>query len=242
MRDNLFPRRVVSWERFKLMRLFKVLFGIVVSLALFNSCTIEKRVHRSGYHVQWKGKEKGKHTKTKHEVAEEKVVAVRQQEVFKEQIERQEVVKKGRRISRKEKRAAKESLEMISTSSRGKKRLNKIFQQTTEQEQPVAEPKEERKVNFLGALSLALLLVSFGGLMPVSLILSIISLAQFSRYPDRYEGRWMSVVALGLSLLILGLIAVAIIGVSGPGPWSIVAIVTLIFIGGMVMFAKEPES
>jgi hypothetical protein len=44
-------------------KLFKILIGLVFMQVLFTNCTLQKRVHRKGYHVAWNHKHSSEHKK-----------------------------------------------------------------------------------------------------------------------------------------------------------------------------------
>lgn len=209
-----------------------------IFLGLFiHSCTIDKRVHRSGYHVQWKGKQKEQLVKSF-----EKQKVVKSALAIKNDIEIVEIEKTTKEFTVSKIAKKIPSREVPAQLSLFKDKEQSSYSITRFNASRLDEPKSKKKDNVFGVLALALLLISTGGLAPVSLILGIIALIQYNKYPGKYARKWVALLATLLSILTLTLIAVGIVLLMGSGMfWMIPALVGLILIFATLILAQEPK-
>jgi hypothetical protein len=200
---------------------------LVLILILFlSSCTIEKRVHRKGYHVEWihsHNKTSGNEQKimAKQEVTEmtatEKqnspIVNKEEQHNLKEEFQIDTVTHKKNiayiKETLKEFSPAQAVKSLRHTTSRFQSSPNK--KDTASEKQPLTNKTKE--VEKMGLWSLIFAIVGFfvpyllGLLLFIlAVILSISSLAKISGNPDSYSGTGFSIAAL-----ILGIIGCAIL-------------------------------
>lgn len=212
--------------------------NILLVLSFLSSCSVEKRIYSSGYHVKWKNDLKVFTEKSKKEgiktipseittLNEELVVASNiidncsktdKVKVSKAIINQPEVQKKKPtfRISETHKKEVnKNSFDDRSSIQPGLKKGIKTL---------TINPRNSKKINTLGLLSFIFAFFSLIllGIIP-SLILGAISLRQFKDNPEKYKAKWMPIFGvvigyIGCGIGILISFALAIFG----GPYFLI--------------------
>ena len=211
--------------------------NILLVLSFLSSCSVEKRIYSSGYHVKWKNdlkvfteKSKKEDIKTiRLEITESKEELVVANNII-DNSSKTDKLKTTTVTSQTEVQKKKPTFRIAETH---KKEVNKNSFDDRSSIQPglkkgiktlTINPRNSKKINTLGLLSFIFAFFSLIllGIIP-SLILGAISLRQFKDNPEKYKAKWMPIFGvvigyIGCGIGILISFALAIFG----GPYFLI--------------------
>jgi hypothetical protein len=226
--------------------------SLLLLMICFSSCTIEKRIYTSGYHIDWKkshrSADKNSLAKTGHEKQKESVQSV---EVIKTELS---VNQESQALSVSPKVQApllsSEEQEKVKTPTiavnhakakeKGPKKHSEssTFSSIVQAEKTAPKAKQNRatgggQFNVLALIAFICGLLSFIvlGILP-ALILGAIALRQFRLYPGYYTNKWMAVIAyvIGVIGCILGIGYLAVFALFIGGTFFPIVILVLLAI------------
>ena len=211
--------------------------NILLVLSFLSSCSVEKRIYSSGYHVKWKNdlkvfteKSKKEDVKTiRSEITESKEELVVANNII-DNSSKTDKLKSTTVTIQTEVQKKKPTFRIAETH---KKEVNKNSFDNRSSIQPrlkkgiktlTINPRNSKKINTLGLLSFIFAFFSLIllGIIP-SLILGAISLRQFKDNPEKYKAKWMPIFGvvigyIGCGIGILISFALAIFG----GPYFLI--------------------
>ena len=211
--------------------------NLLLVLVCFSSCTVEKRIYSSGYHVKWKNdkkvfaeKSKKEDIKTiRSEITESKEELVVANNII-DNSSKTDKLKSTTVTIQTEVQKKKPTFRIAETH---KKEVNKNSFDNRSSIQPrlkkgiktlTINPRNSKKINTLGLLSFIFAFFSLIllGIIP-SLLLGAISLRQFKDNPEKYKAKWMPIFGvvigyIGCGIGILISFALAIFG----GPYFLI--------------------
>ena len=211
--------------------------NILLVLSFLSSCSVEKRIYSSGYHVKWKNdlkvfteKSKKEDVKTiRSEITESKEELVVANNII-DNSSKTDKLKSTTVTIQTEVQKKKPTFRIAETH---KKEVNKNSFDNRSSIQPglkkgiktlTINPRNSKKINTLGLLSFIFALFSLIllGIIP-SLLLGAISLRQFKDNPEKYKAKWMPIFGvvigyIGCGIGILISFALAIFG----GPYFLI--------------------
>lgn len=220
----------------KNLRFINFIFCAFILGVFLNSCTVEKRRHRSGYYVNWNN-----NTEL---VSKEKEVIVEDQKTEVSSVEQLSSINFNPEISNINSLSFSKASTQLKTTdfklSKKKKRLNyqpllsKFRKYKSVSVDGVKTKKPERKWNWWGIASLLTLFL--GPLALASVPLAIFAIWQFRRHPDKYKGIWTPILTLVLALVTILLFASFVILFSGVvGATSALGVLTILGLIGLAM-------
>jgi len=211
--------------------------NILLVLSFLSSCSVEKRIYSSGYHVKWKNdlkvfteKSKKEDVKTiRSEITESKEELVVANNII-DNSSKTDKLKSTTVTIQTEVQKKKPTFRIAETH---KKEVNKNSFDNRSSIQPrlkkgiktlTINPRNSKKINTLGLLSFIFAFFSLIllGIIP-SLLLGAISLRQFKDNPEKYKAKWMPIFGvvigyIGCGIGILISFALAIFG----GPYFLI--------------------
>ncbi|MFT7343780.1 MAG: hypothetical protein ACI9XP_000355 [Lentimonas sp.] len=236
----------------------KLSFSISALLMIavcFSSCTIQKRVHTSGYHVAWKNQNR---SSAKKEIKSDELASQPEKQQVTEPNHTLTEIKKTENTNVEQSNilASIEGDLTVSTRSESQKLVSFKNVRTVTNEIEVnsnlkTETKKPKNVEFkrlsrggeinkLGLISFicAFLCFLFIGILP-AMICGAISLSQFKQYPGRYQHKWMSVigVVVGFIFSVLATSFLLILAIMGDPIFFVLAgifLAAIIFSGIMI--------
>lgn len=211
--------------------------NLLLVLVCFSSCTVEKRIYSSGYHVKWKNDQKVFAEKSKKEdikTIRSKITESKEELVVANNIidnsSKTDKLKSTTVTIQTEVQKKKPTFRIAETH---KKEVNKNSFDNRSSIQPrlkkgiktlTINPRNSKKINTLGLLSFIFAFFSLIllGIIP-SLLLGAISLRQFKDNPEKYKAKWMPIFGviigyIGCGIGILISFALAIFG----GPYFLI--------------------
>lgn len=217
-----------------------VLFSLVTGFFL-NSCTLEKRRFRSGYHVNWKSNQEL--VLKDFDFSKDDLVLKKNKNLgfpkVKEKSKKQKVnspvlisfLEKNKNFKENIESHTKSYIQEHKHKFELKQKGNK-FKKITAYGTP-----DEPELNLLGLASLIGLLTGFLGIL--SIPMAIVAIRQFKKNPGKYKGIWIPILTLILSVLAISLIfTVVILSNAFIGPIAVMLattyIITLITIAGII--------
>ena len=184
--------------------------NLLLVLVCFSSCTVEKRIYSSGYHVKWKNdkkvfaeKSKKEDIKTiRSEITESKEELVVANNII-DNSSKTDKLKSTTVTIQTEVQKKKPTFRIAETH---KKEVNKNSFDNRSSIQPrlkkgiktlTINPRNSKKINTLGLLSFIFAFFSLIllGIIP-SLLLGAISLRQFKDNPEKYKAKWMPIIGV----------------------------------------------
>ena len=211
--------------------------NILLVLSFLSSCSVEKRIYSSGYHVKWKNdlkvfteKSKKEDVKTiRSEITESKEELVVANNII-DNSSKTDKLKSTTVTIQTEVQKKKPTFRIAETH---KKEVNKNSFDNRSSIQPrlkkgiktlTINPRNSKKINTLGLLSFIFAFFSLIllGIIP-SLLFGAISLRQFKDNPEKYKAKWMPIFGvvigyIGCGIGILISFALAIFG----GPYFLI--------------------
>ena len=217
-----------------------VLFSLIIGFCI-NSCTLEKRIYRSGYHVNWKSNQElfsKDFAFSKPDVVLEKIKALETTD-FKENLKTRKVNAPVLISFLKKNKNAKENIESQTKSYIQEHKHKFVLTQKDNKLKKITAfgSPEDPKINLLGLASLIFLLTGF--LAILSIPMAIIAIRQIKKNPGKYKGIWAPVLALILPVILVSLLVTLIIASStfiAPMGMllAVTYIITLITIVGII--------
>ena len=218
--------------------------NLLLVLLCFSSCTVEKRIYSSGYHVKWKNDQKVFAEKSKKKgikTIPSEITTLNEELVIASNIidncSKTDKVKVSKAIINQPEVQKKKSTFRLAETH--KKEVNKNSFDNRSTIQPALKigiktftnkSVDEPQINTLGLISFisAFFSLFLIGIIP-SLLLGAFALRQFKKNPEKYKGKWMPTFGvvigyIGCGLGILFSFAAAIFG--GP-VWLILGAVFL---------------
>lgn len=205
--------------------LVKILFTTLSITIIATSCSVEKRVHMSGYHVKW---HKQHEKRNFNDVVNSENIAEKNKTIKDLKSSKETAIAKPNAtadttsllLNKKDLTASNEKSNNTAMAKIKKpfteeyeasKKENKIFElQNTEEEQSVSRRKSGNLalLSFiLGIIALCLPVLTLGLLAPIGFILGIIAIVTGIIALIRGSGKlWMSIVGLILGLIATGFI------------------------------------
>ena len=207
--------------------------NILLVLSFLSSCSVEKRIYSSGYHVKWKNdlkvfteKSKKEDVKTiRSEITESKEELVVANNII-DNSSKTDKLKSTTVTIQTEVQKKKPTFRIAETH---KKEVNKNSFDNRSSIQPrlkkgiktlTINPRNSKKINTLGLLSFIFAFFSLIllGIIP-SLLLGAISLRQFKDNPEKYKAKWMPIFRVVIGYIGCGigiLISFALARFGGP--------------------------
>lgn len=183
-----------------------ILFSLLTSL-FFNSCSIQKRVHTNGYHINWNNNYKCSKDSNKDELlTENKATYISEDEIEQTPVKTEKVSKPcinptaNSFIDQVTEEPTNNDLIRKSARKKDKRQhlKNKSTYSLKKSIKTQNKKNPEAKINgfgltsfILGALSVFLF---FTGIL--GLVFAVISLRQFKNNPGKYSNKWMAIVGL----------------------------------------------
>jgi hypothetical protein len=193
------------------------------ALFLLGACSITKRIHNPGWHVEWKSTlSSSKETEqvvtnvsmTERQVADETTLEQKHEEVngTSENSNFQETTT----LSDHEDQLVDQSLQPVQEepSADGASKLDKEKNTRTEE---VEEP-DARKIHPLALSALVFLILSIptlGLMLPLTIVLAILALNKILKAPKLWRGRTMALTVLFIALLPLFILIIALVLING---------------------------
>jgi hypothetical protein len=192
----------------------KIYFLIVFALVFITSCTIQKRQHLPGYHIEWKGSEARRTDGVKEMSSEEMSTAAHAEAIIKEEVNTQEVAPEVENVEQghKEVEATKSSAAPASEVNGKKKHTGMKLTFPLSLRSPVqlltgkAMPDEGKKTDGISIAAMVCGILAF--VVPtVGIVLAIlaivfggIGMGRTRRNPE-LKGRGMAITGLVLGIL-----------------------------------------
>ena len=188
--------------------LFMRIFYLIALSIVFGSCTITKRVHNPGWHVEWKSNHS--RDKDRESVAADQSLVVGQtpKESLPEQQQEEAFVTNenpnvvGNTILTDE----QDEQALISTNSKIESRKSSKFDEDKESATFEKDDSDVKKVHPLAKaalISLILSVITFGLGALVAFVLALYALIKINQNPEQWEGRKMAKIVLIISSILL---------------------------------------
>lgn len=230
-------------------------FPLLLLVLSYSSCTVEKRVYSSGYHIEWNNsnrlakKELGNANKAKSQIvtAEESEIVSSVHHHSVEEIDQKMIASADYEPIVNDKKE-NSNLAPIRNSALDKQETtldpsiiaNSKTEKYTLSENSVENPQKNKMA--LASFISAILAILYVGVIP-SLLLGAIALSQFKKNPGKYKNKWMATTGvvigyIGCSAGILFSLAATIFG--GP-MWLILGVILLanIIVSSVILLTKE---
>ena len=194
--------------------------NLLLVLVCFSSCTVEKRIYSSGYHVKWKNDKKVFAEKSKKEdikTIPSEITTLNEELVKASNIidncSKTDKVKVSKSIiNQHEVQKKKSNFRLAETH---KKEVNKNSFDNRSSIQPALKKGiktftnksvDEPQINTLGLISFisAFFSLFLIGIIP-SLLLGALAIKQFKRSPEKYKAKWMPIIGVVIGYIGCGI-------------------------------------
>ena len=195
--------------------------NILLVLSFLSSCSVEKRIYSSGYHVKWKNDLKVFTEKSKKE--DIKTIRLEITESKEELVVANNIIDNSSKTEKLKTTTVTRQTEVqkkkptFRTAESNQKKVNKKVFDRLPNIQPglkkgiktlTINPINSRKINTLGLLSFIFAFFSLIllGIIP-SLLLGAISLKQFKDNPEKYKAKWMPIFGVVIGYIGCGIVS-----------------------------------
>jgi hypothetical protein len=191
------------------------LLAIVIGIILLNSCSIEKRLHRPGYHIEWKSNHHQRSTSLNtNDTSDEQQLNSDNQKIDETAeignsnptviADSTNLYQNGAERSQKEKIQQRVKSYLSSAISTPIKSISTELKGGIEEEKVRLGTEENAIGSFVCSLITWLAIFGVGQLFAyAAIILGFISLAKIKRHPDQYSGKGLAIAGIIIATIAL---------------------------------------